>query len=69
MFKLTIDTDNAAFAALDDKEAAAAEDETWRRDEEIARILARVRQQIRDKVTSAACIDANGNTCGRWEIS
>lgn len=58
-FTLTIDCDNAAFCDEDgdwDKHAAAAQ---------IARILVSTADNVRwsDRGT---CLDANGNTVGKW---
>lgn len=52
MFKLTIKTDNAAFA--DDPEA------------ELARILADVAERVADGEMSGKLRDANGNTVGEY---
>jgi hypothetical protein len=54
MFKLTIETDNAAFT--DD------------RNEEIARILIEVARKLRNGEEYGACMDYNGNKVGTFDI-
>lgn len=54
MFKLSIETTNEAFA--DDP------------NEEIARLLEKAAQRVRDGYQSDLLRDANGNTVGSWSI-
>ena len=53
MFKLTIETGNASFA--DDP------------NEELARMLEKVAQRLRDGWLRDSLRDANGNTVGKWD--
>ncbi len=55
MFKLTIDTDNAAFE--DDREI------------EIARILTHVAHRIKSGVRAEAVRDVNGNRVGSFDLT
>lgn len=55
MFKLEIDTGNAAF-----------DGGTCR--EEVARILRHVASKIENGASESACIDINGNTVGRFRL-
>ena len=55
MFKLQMDTDNAAFGD-DDKGP------------EVARILREIAERIEDGDESGTCRDINGNTCGAWQF-
>lgn len=58
MFKLEIDTGNAAF---DEDNGGAGE--------EIARILKAVADKVADGYTEGPCTDFNGNRVGRWYLS
>lgn len=53
MFKLTINTDNAAFEGED-------------RDAEIARILHHIGERLSRGTTQGRAIDSNGNTVGEF---
>lgn len=57
MFKLTMDTDNAAF-------------EDGYKTEEIARILRRIAENVENGETdnSGVAMDINGNIVGGWSI-
>lgn len=56
MFRLTIETDNAAFA-----EDSATE--------EVARILEDAAKRLRDGVRTSTLRDSNGNTVGQFSLT
>lgn len=61
MFKLEIETDNAAFCDPD----TGNEDEFWE-GIEINRLLEKVQIEIEEGYTSGTIIDINGNRVGKW---
>ena len=63
MFKLTMETSNAAFGPGDGDDAA------YERDLEVARILKAVSDSLCRGATSGRCMDYNGNAVGTWELT
>jgi hypothetical protein len=61
MFKLEIETDNAAFC----DPYTGSEDEFWE-GIEINRLLEKVQIKIEEGYTSGTIIDINGNRVGKW---
>ena len=61
MFKLEIETDNAAFC----DPYTGSEDEFWE-GIEINRLLEKVQIKIEEGYTSGTIIDINGNRDGKW---
>ena len=61
MFKLEIETGNAAFCDPD----TGSEDEFWE-GIEINRLLEKVQIEIEEGYTSGTIIDINGNRVGKW---
>lgn len=61
MFKLEIETDNAAFC----DPYTGSEDEFWE-GIEINRFLEKVQIKIEEGYTSGTIIDINGNRVGKW---
>lgn len=57
MFKLQIETGNAAF---DEENGGAGE--------EVARIMREIANKVADGNTSGIAADFNGNTVGRWSL-
>ena len=55
MFRLTFETDNAAF-------------EADLKSEEIARILRAIADKVEDNRDGGKVMDSNGNAVGSWEI-
>ena len=62
MFKLEINTGNAAFC----NPMTGEEDDYWE-GVEINRILIAVREKIEQGETSGKCYDINGNKVGEWK--
>jgi len=62
MFRLTIQTDNAAFCEDDGTPVHAA------CGAEVARILRAVAEHAEAGGCEGRCIDVNGNTVGEWEM-
>lgn len=63
MFRLTIQTDNAAFHEDDGTPTFEA------RGAEVARILRAVADRAEAGSCEGRCIDANGNKVGEWEMT
>lgn len=67
MFTLTIQTDGAAFAAIDEDGDGP--------EVEVARILEHIAQNLAAGAYGSAtygdvpAVDINGNTCGSWRLS
>lgn len=63
MFKIEIDTGNAAFC-----DEMTGEKDAFTEAIEVTRILNEVRSQIREGRRSGSCIDINGNRVGNWRF-
>ena len=61
-FTLEMETEGAAFRAEDGGSHADAEAG------EISRILSAIAGQVESGYRSGACLDANGNTVGKWRL-
>ena len=65
MFKIEIDTGNAAFH---DETARNEEYNDYVKAEEVIRILTNVIQMLNSGYRKGTCVDYNGNRVGSWKL-
>lgn len=63
MFKININTENAAFC-----DPYTGEEDEFAKEMEIERIMSEIKNAMSGGYTSGSCIDINGNKVGTWSI-